>query len=175
MRYSQYLAQTNVRHKTVSYNLLTPKPVEGDPDALKPKKIEMTLKSAGNLLGPYSYVRIMDQIKAVVPLAVYLILFQVLVLRQPIDQAVSLCIGLAAVMVGLAVFMEGLSTGLMPFGKIIGDNLPKKASMTVVYIIIGILGVGVTFAEPAIGALQAFGASVDVRKAPYLFELLLPY
>jgi hypothetical protein len=75
-------------------------------------------------------------------------------------------------MVGLAVFMEGLSTGLMPFGKIIGDNLPKKASMTVVYIIIGILGVGVTFAEPAIGALQAFGASVDVRKAPYLFELL---
>ena len=93
MRYSQYLAQTNVRHKTVSYNLLTPKPVEGDPDSLKPKKIEMTLKSAGNLLGPYSYVRIMDQIKAVVPLAVYLILFQVLVLRQPIDQAVSLCIG----------------------------------------------------------------------------------
>ena len=115
MRYSQYLAQTNVRHKTVSYNLLTPKPVEGDPDALKPKKIEMTLKSAGNLLGPYSYVRIMDQIKAVVPLAVYLILFQVLVLRQPIDQAVSLCIGLAAVMVGLAVFMECLSTGLMLF------------------------------------------------------------
>ena len=172
MRYSQYLAQTNVRHKTVSYNLLTPKPADGDPDSLKPKKIEMTLKSAGNLLGPYSYVRIMDQIKAVVPLAVYLILFQVLVLRQPIDQAVSLCIGLAAVMVGLAVFMEGLSTGLMPFGKIIGDNLPKKASMTVVYIIIGILGVGVTFAEPAIGALQAFGASVDVRKAPYLFELL---
>ena len=172
MRYSQYLAQTNVRHKTVSYNLLTPKPVDGDPDALKPKKIEMTLKSAGNLFGPYSYVRIMDQIKAVVPLAVYLILFQVLVLRQPIDQAVSLCIGLAAVILGLAVFMEGLSTGLMPFGKIIGDNLPKKASMTVVYIIIGILGVGVTFAEPAIGALQAFGASVDVRKAPYLFELL---
>ena len=172
MRYSQYLAQTNVRHKSVSYNLLTPKPVEGDPEALKPKKIKATLNSVGNLLGPYSYVRIMDQIKAVVPLAIYLILFQVLVLRQPIDHAVNLCIGLTAVIVGLAVFMEGLSTGLMPFGKIIGDNLPKKASMAVVYIIIGILGVGVTFAEPAIGALQAFGASVDVTKAPYLFELL---
>ena len=45
----------------------------------------------------------------------------------------------------------------MPFGTIIGDNLPKKASMPVVLIIIGILGIGVTFAEPAIGALQAFG------------------
>jgi len=68
--------------------------------------------------------------------------------------------------------MEGLSTGLMPFGNIIGDNLPKKASMFVVLLIIGILGVGVTFAEPAIGALQAFGASVDVNKAPYLYEIL---
>ena len=172
MRYSQYLAQTNVSYKTVSYNLLTPKPVDGDPNALKPKKISVTFKSAVDLLGPYSFVRIMDQIKAVVPLALYLILFQVLVLRTPIDAAISLAIGLAAVIVGLAVFMEGLSTGLMPFGKIIGDNLPKKASMTVVYIIIGILGVGVTFAEPAIGALQAFGASVDVKKAPYLYELL---
>jgi hypothetical protein len=172
MRYSQYLAQTTVKHKTVSYNDLTPKPVKGDPGALKPQKIKMTLKSVGNLLGPYSYSRIMDQIKAVVPLAIYLVLFQVLVLRQPIDQAISLCVGLTAVIIGLAVFMEGLSTGLMPFGKIIGDNLPKKAAMTVVYIIIGILGVGVTFAEPAIGALQAFGASVDVTKAPYLYELL---
>ena len=152
--------------------MLTPKPVDGDPNALKPKKISITFKSAVDLLGPYSFVRIMDQIKAVVPLALYLILFQVLVLRTPIDAAISLAIGLAAVIVGLAVFMEGLSTGLMPFGKIIGDNLPKKASMTVVYIIIGILGVGVTFAEPAIGALQAFGASVDVKKAPYLYELL---
>ena len=99
-------------------------------------------------------------------------LFQILVLRQPIESVITLCLGLVAVIVGLAVFMEGLSTGLMPFGTIIGDNLPKKASMTVVLIIIGILGVGVTFAEPAIGALQAFGASVNVRKAPYLYELL---
>ena len=83
----------------------------------------------------------------------------------------TLCFGLIAVVIGLAVFMEGL-TRLMPFGNIIGDNCPGKASMFVVLVIIGILGVGVTFAEPAIGALQAFGSSVDVMKAPYLYELL---
>ena len=44
--------------------------------------------------------------------------------------------------------------------------------MFVVLVIIGILGVGVTFAEPAIGALQAFGSSVDVKAAPYLYEIL---
>ncbi|MBL95209.1 MAG: hypothetical protein CFH06_01317 [Alphaproteobacteria bacterium MarineAlpha3_Bin5] len=175
MRYSQFLTQTALKHQTVSYNLLTPKPAEGDPTALIPKKIKVTPMRAAELVGPYTYVRLMDQIKAVVPLAAYLMLFQILVLRQPIDSVVSLCVGLVAVIVGLAVFMEGLNVGLMPFGTIIGDNLPKKASMPVVLIIIGILGVGVTFAEPAIGALQAFGASVDVNKAPYLWVLLNVY
>ena len=172
MRYSQFISETNVGSQTISYNLLTPKFVEGDPDALKPKKIKITPRQAAELLGPFALVRIMDQVKAVVPLSVYLVLFQVLVLRQPIDAAISLAIGLVAVIVGLAVFMEGLNTGLMPFGTIIGNNLPRKASMPVVLTIIGILGVGVTFAEPAIGALQAFGGSVDVNLAPYLYELL---
>jgi len=172
MRYSQFISETNVGSQTISYNLLTPKFVEGDPDALKPKKIKITPRQAAELLGPFALVRIMDQVKAVVPLSVYLVLFQVLVLRQPIDAAISLAIGLVAVIVGLAVFMEGLNTGLMPFGNIIGNNLPRKASMPVVLTIIGILGVGVTFAEPAIGALQAFGGSVDVNLAPYLYELL---
>ena len=95
-----------------------------------------------------------------------------LVLNYPIQDAFSLFLGLVAVIVGLAVFMEGLNVGLMPFGTIIGNNLPKKTSMFVVLIIIGILGVGLTFAEPAIGALQAFGSSVDVTKAPYLYEIL---
>ena len=94
------------------------------------------------------------------------------VLDYPIQEATALCMGLVAVIIGLAVFMEGLNSGLMPFGNIIGTNLPTKATMPVVLVVLGMLGVGVTFAEPAIGALQAFGSSIDVVKAPYLFELL---
>ncbi|MDB4150580.1 DUF1538 domain-containing protein [Pseudomonadales bacterium] len=170
MRYSDYLNAVSFHHKTISYNVLAPKL---DPDSPKvDARLAITLKQSFDLIGPYCYKRIMDQVKAVVPLAAYLVLFQILILRHPIDSALMLGGGLIAVIVGLAVFMEGLSTGLMPFGTIIGDNLPKKASMTVVLIIIGMLGVGVTFAEPAIGALQAFGSSVDVNTAPYLYELL---
>ena len=170
MRYSDYLNAVSFHHKTVSYNVLAPKI---DPSAPKvDKRLDITLQQSLALIGPYCYTRIMDQVKAVVPLAAYLILFQILILRHPIDSALMLGGCLVAVIVGLAIFMEGLNTGLMPFGTIIGDNLPKKASMTVVLIIIGMLGVGVTFAEPAIGALQAFGSSVDVNSAPYLYELL---
>ena len=171
LTYAKYLDAVTIRHRSVSYNQLAP---AGDPSVvdLKPKKLDLSFSQSVEILGPYCGIRILDQLKAVVPLAAYLMLFQVLVLRHPIDSAITLCLGLVAVIVGLAVFMEGLSTGLMPFGNIIGDNLPKKASMGVVLLIIGILGVGVTFAEPAIGALQAFGASVDVSRAPYLYELL---
>ena len=171
LTYAKYLDAVTIRHRSVSYNQLAP---AGDPSVvdLKPKKLDLSFSQSVEILGPYCGIRILDQLKAVVPLAAYLMLFQILVLRHPIDSAITLCLGLVAVIVGLAVFMEGLSTGLMPFGNIIGDNLPKKASMGVVLLIIGILGVGVTFAEPAIGALQAFGASVDVSRAPYLYELL---
>ncbi len=172
MKFSDYIHESEIKHRTISYNLLTPKPVKGDSDALKPKKIKIGLFKAFTLLAPYTSVRVMEQTRAVLPLAAYLFLFQLLILRQPISSAMTICLGLIAVIIGLAVFMEGLKVGLMPFGTIIGDNLPKKASMPIVLTIIGLLGIGVTFAEPAIGALQAFGSSINPSDAPYLYEIL---
>jgi hypothetical protein len=42
----------------------------------------------------------------------------------------------------------------------------------VVLFITLLLGIGVTFAEPAIGALQAAGQNISVQRAPYLYALL---
>lgn len=172
MRYGTFVSKYKIQRDKVSYNLLTPKPDPKIEKSLRPEPIKVTLLDVYGLLAPYVGVRIKDQLKAVVPLALYLGLFQVFVLDYPIQEATALCMGLVAVIIGLAVFMEGLNSGLMPFGNIIGTNLPTKATMPVVLVVLGMLGVGVTFAEPAIGALQAFGSSIDVVKAPYLFELL---
>ena len=172
LRYSSVLRSNAVRHREISYNKLTPKPVRGKKDSLKPQRLRLGFEQTMALLMPYSGVRVLDQMKAVIPLALYLVLFQLIILRQPVEAALLLVGGLTAVIVGLALFMEGLNVGLMPFGTLIGDKLPRKASMPVMLAIIAILGVGVTFAEPAIGALQAFGASVDVTRAPYLYEIL---
>ena len=172
LRYSSVLRSNAVRHREISYNKLTPKPVRGKKNSLKPQRLRLGFEQTMALLMPYSGVRVLDQMKAVIPLALYLVLFQLIILRQPVEAALLLVGGLTAVIVGLALFMEGLNVGLMPFGTLIGDKLPRKASMPVMLAIIAILGVGVTFAEPAIGALQAFGASVDVTRAPYLYEIL---
>ena len=172
LRYSSVLRSNAVRHREISYNQLTPKPVRGKKDSLKPQRLRLGFEQTMALLMPYSGVRVLEQMKAVIPLALYLVLFQLIILRQPVEAALLLVGGLTAVIVGLALFMEGLNVGLMPFGTLIGDKLPRKASMPVMLAIIAILGVGVTFAEPAIGALQAFGASVDVTRAAYLYEIL---
>ena len=81
-------------------------------------------------------------------------LFQLIILRQPVEAAMLLVGGLTAVIVGLA-FLWKVECWADALGTLIGDKLSRKASMPVMLAIIAILGVGVTFAEPAIGALQA--------------------
>jgi len=124
------------------------------------------------LVRPYVAVRLSDQFKGVAPLAAYLFLFQLLILRQSVQDSGVITGGLAAVIIGLMLFMEGLRVGLMPFGETIGSTLPRRSPLPVVLLITMLLGVGVTFAEPAIGALQAAGAGIDVMRAPHLHLLL---
>ncbi|SVD75156.1 uncharacterized protein METZ01_LOCUS428010, partial [marine metagenome] len=114
----------------------------------------------------------MEQLRAVFPLAAYLALFQLFILRVNVEDAGIITAGLVAVIIGLMIFMEGLKIGLMPFGESLGTSLPAKAGLAVVLMVVFLLGIGVTFAEPAIGALQTAGSLVDVTKAPYLYTLL---
>ena len=175
IQYGQYVRESTLKQRSVSYNNLIPKleiDSQGQAVPYHPPKLKLQSADIYNLLAPYFSVRLMEQVKAVFPLAIYLILFQILILRQPVQEAVLITGGLGAVIIGLMVFMEGLKLGLMPFGEVIGTNLPKKSPLPVVLLIAFLLGIGVTFAEPAIGALQAVGSIVNVEKAPYLRTLL---
>jgi hypothetical protein len=175
IQYGQFVRESTLKQRSVSYNDLTPKVEvdgQGQPIPHQPPKLKLQSADIYNLLVPYFNVRLIEQVKAVFPLAIYLILFQILILRQPIQEAVLITGGLGAVILGLMVFMEGLKLGLMPFGEVIGTNLPKKSPLPVVLLIAFLLGIGVTFAEPAIGALQAVGSIVNVEKAPFLSALL---
>jgi hypothetical protein len=175
IRYGDFTRELSHEQLSVSYGDLTPH-AEYDADGklipYKPADLKLTPTNVMRLLTPYVSVRLMDQIRAVVPLALYLILFQLLILRQMVDDSALITAGLFAVIIGLMLFMEGLKLGLMPFGEEIGNKLPKKVTLPVVLSVTFLLGIGVTFAEPAIGALQAVGAIVDVNRAPYLWALL---
>ena len=176
LRYGDYLRAIGAGRRELSFNAVmapvgrdaqgrpVPPPVAG-PIRLHPDEIAA-------LLRPYVSVRFMDQFKAVAPLALYLALFQVLILRQLVADSWLITAGLFAVIAGLMFFMEGLKLGLMPFGELIGHTLPRKSPLPLVLFITLLLGIGVTFAEPAIGALQAAGQNVSPERAPYLWALL---
>ena len=178
IRFGDYLSEVSVAHNEVSYKHLMPKLAKnsaGEDIPYKPPKLKLSGMNVYKLLTPYVSVRFFEQFRAVVPLAIYLALFQLFVLQSSVADAGIITAGLVAVMVGLMLFLEGLKLGLMPFGELIGNTLPKKVSLAIVLTIAFILGVGVTFAEPAIGALQVAGSIVDPAKAPYLYALLNQY
>jgi len=178
LRYGDFASAMTINQVSISYNELTPKLQVGADGAVlpyRPPKLSLTPRDAYRVLEPYVSVRVIEQLRSVVPLALYLALFQLLILRTGVTDAGLISGGVIAVIFGLVFFMEGLKLGLMPFGESIGTVLPAKAALPVVMLVALLLGIGVTFAEPAIGALQAAGALVTAQQAPYLWALLNPW
>ena len=175
IRFGEFIREISANQRAVSYSELTPNPAfdaDGNEIPYRAPRLRLRGIDIQRLLTPYVGTRLLDQVRTVVPLALYLMLFQILILRQGVSDVWIIVGGFGAVIVGLMLFMEGLSLGLMPFAEVIGNNLPKKSPLPLVLLIAFILGVGVTYAEPAIGALQQAGASLDVTKAPYLYYIL---
>lgn len=174
-RFSEFLRSVSAERVEISYNALVPKlehDALGRPIPYQPPAIRLKPRDIYRLTRPYIETRFLDQFKTVAPLAIYLAIFQTLILRQLVEDSWIITAGLFAVIIGLMLFMEGLKLGLMPFGETIGHTLPKKSPLPIVLLIAFLLGIGVTLAEPAIGALKAAGSIVSVEASPYLYALL---
>jgi len=167
IRFGAFVRMATVRQQVVSFNELVRLRTGTFGYRVRVRPLDVY-----RLIAPYTSRRMTEQVRAVVPLALYLLLFQVVILRQDIADAGTLAAGLLAVILGLMLFMEGLKVGLMPFGETLGTKLPVHSPLRVVLLVVFLLGIGVTFAEPAIGALKTAGQFVDVTTAPYLYALL---
>ncbi|TVQ18113.1 MAG: DUF1538 domain-containing protein [Spirochaetaceae bacterium] len=135
-------------------------------------RVKVGFSRAMQMLIPYVKRRVMGQVRSVALIVAYLIVFQLLVLQMPIAGAGSAALGIVLVIFGLTFFMEGLMIGLMPLGELLGVQLPQKTTLTVILAFAFVLGIGATFAEPAIGVLRLAGSSVRPWEAPLLFFFL---
>jgi hypothetical protein len=124
------------------------------------------------ILGPYVRENLLEQIRNVSFIVVYLALFQIFILGLPIVFAAMIAVGIATVAVGLMFFMEGLRLGLMPLGETIGAILPRNSSIPIILLFAFLLGLGATYAEPAIAILREAGATVAAEDSALLFSLL---
>lgn len=121
-------------------------------------------------------------LRDVLPIAGILFGFQLFVLRQPIRNPASVAIGLLMVLVGLALFLQGLELALFPLGRlmaeqltapgfIFGDDLIRTGDWTDylwVYAFAACIGFATTVAEPALLAVaikanQVSAGAITVR------------
>jgi hypothetical protein len=92
------------------------------------------------------------------PIVLVISLFQVLVLRQPFPELVSVLAGLGLVILGLALFVVGLDVGLFPLGETLAEEFARKGSLFWLLSFAFTLGFGTTVAEPALIGVTREGA-----------------
>ena len=115
------------------------------------------------------------------PIIVVIAFFQIVVLRQPFPDLLSVVVGLLCVIGGLTLFIQGLQSGLFPLGEGIAQSFGQKGSAAAVLVFAFCLGFGTTVAEPALIAVAAEAADVaaeagaiiddDQARGSYAFQL----
>ncbi len=126
---------------------------------------------------------LVTMLRDVLPIAVILIGFQVLVLRRPILHPARVAVGLVFVLLGLALFLEGLELALFPLGRLMAEQLTAPGFLfdgalpagelpwheyLWVYAFAAAIGFATTVAEPALLAVaikanQVSGGTITVN------------
>ena len=115
------------------------------------------------------------------PIVAVVAFFQIVVLRQPFPNLAEVLIGLVCVVAGLAIFVQGLESGLFPLGEAIAHAFARKGSAVALLAFAFCLGFGTTVAEPALIAVAGEAAKVAAEagiivdgvaaRASYAFNL----
>ncbi len=104
---------------------------------------------------------LIEVIQAVLPITLVVILLQVSLISMPWVLFLRFLIGVAMVMTGMFLFLQGVKIGLLPMGEAIGAELPKRGSMFFLLFFAFVLGFMVTLAEPDVWVLVGYVDSVS--------------
>ncbi len=111
-----------------------------------------TIRNAAGLL--------VGTLRDLAPILLIVAFFQVAVLRQPVDNLAEIALGFVFVMLGLAIFIQGLEMALFPLGEALANAFARKGSLFWLLTFAFGLGFGTTVAEPALIAVGAEAAEV---------------
>jgi len=103
---------------------------------------------------------ITDALRDLAPIIIVIAFFQIVVLQQPFPNIGGILTGLACVVLGLALFVQGLEMGLFPIGEAMATAMTRKGSLIGLLAFAFLLGFGTTIAEPALIAVAAEAAEI---------------
>ena len=125
--------------------------------------------------------RMVGAARDLAPIIAVVAFFQIVVLRQPFPNLAETLIGLVCVVGGLALFIQGLESGLFPLGEAIAHAFARKGSAVALLAFAFCMGFGTTVAEPALIAVAGEAAKVAAEagfivdevatRASYAFNL----
>ena len=95
-----------------------------------------------------------------VPIIGVVAFFQLVVIQKPFPNLGEVLIGTLFVVIGLMLFIEGLTIGLFPIGESLAHALAHKGSMFWLLLFAFFLGFSTTIAEPALIAIAQEAARV---------------
>ena len=96
---------------------------------------------------------IWDTAKNVLPIIFFLCIFQLVVLKKPLENVKSLVIGSLLSIFGLHMFLKGISLSLLPLGDLVGKNIVTLDNKYLIAAFAFALGYFATLVEPGLRAL----------------------
>ncbi|CAA9229332.1 MAG: Uncharacterized MFS-type transporter [uncultured Chloroflexia bacterium] len=94
-----------------------------------------------------------EGLRSVAPVIGILLIFQLVILREPLGNWREIAIGLGLTVLGLVIFLKGLEVGLTPLGEAASGALAQRRSLVLIVVFGLALGYGATLAEPALRIL----------------------
>jgi len=94
------------------------------------------------------------------PIFVVIFIFQVFILKKPVPNMGEIAIGTIFVVLGLALFIQGLEKSLFPIGENMANAFARKGSLLWLLVFAFSLGFGTTAAEPALIAVADEAARI---------------
>ncbi len=103
-------------------------------------------------------------VRDLLPIIIVIAVFQIFIIQQVPENLFSIVIGLTIVAVGLAVFIQGLETGIFPLGENLANEFAKKGSLFFLLLFSFLIGFSTTIAEPALIAIADKAAVISGGK-----------
>lgn len=103
--------------------------------------------------------KLLEVVAATAPLIIVACLLQVTLVHAPIAVFLQFIMGSMLAVVGMLLFLTGIDFGVLPMGRFIGAELPKRRSWSLIIAVVFSLGFAVTVSEPDVLVLSGLAAA----------------
>lgn len=93
------------------------------------------------------------------PVVLVIAFFQLVIVQEPVPDLAEKFIGLGFILIGLTLFLAGLSLSLFPLGERLAEEFAKRANLWFLLAFAFAVGFGSTVAEPALIAVAEQAAT----------------